>query len=198
MKTTKKNSRPRGRPRLFDPDQAVAIAQRLFHARGYEAVSVEEVTKAVGINPPSFYAAFGNKVGLYARALGRYSRIDGIPLADLLLPGLPVSECLAALLEEAAKRYSADPAAAGCLVLEGARCNDEEAREIARSFRVAAEDEVRRFIAARHPDEAERLTDYVSATMAGLSAKARDWQNPNRLLETARLAGLVIAQTLSS
>ncbi|MEN9191357.1 TetR/AcrR family transcriptional regulator, partial [Xanthomonas perforans] len=30
-------SRSRGRPRAFDPDQAVAIAQQLFHARGYDA-----------------------------------------------------------------------------------------------------------------------------------------------------------------
>ena len=31
-------SRPRGRPRRFDPDEAVATAQQLFHARGYDAV----------------------------------------------------------------------------------------------------------------------------------------------------------------
>ncbi|RBP07440.1 TetR family transcriptional regulator [Roseiarcus fermentans] len=190
-------SRPRGRPRRFDPDQAVATAQRLFRARGYDAVSVADVTEALGINPPSFYAAFGSKAGLYARVLERYAAgADAVPLSDLLRPDRPVAECLAAVLEEAARRYAADPAAAGCLVLEGVRCNDGEARETASAFHTAAEDRIRRYIAARHPEEAERLTDFVSTTMTGLSAKARDGHGLARLLATARLAGLALARAL--
>src|SRR5690606_38817303 len=77
---TKNISRPRGRPRRFDPEQAVAIAQQLFHARGYDAVSIAELTEALGINPPSFYAAFGNKASLYARVLDRYAGTGAIPL----------------------------------------------------------------------------------------------------------------------
>jgi TetR/AcrR family transcriptional regulator, repressor for divergent bdcA len=147
-------------------------------------------------NPPSFYAAFGNKAGLYARILGRYAGTDAISLADLLRSDRPMAECLAAVLEEAARRYAADPAAAGCLVLEGVRCNDPEAREAARVFHAAAEDVVRRYIAARHPEEAERLTDFVSTTMAGLSAKSRNGYGLDRLLATARLASLAVAQAL--
>ena len=190
------SSRPRGRPRRFDPDQAVATAQRLFHARGYDAVSVADVTDALGINPPSFYAAFGSKSGLYARVLCRYGGTGAIPLNESLRPDRPVAEALAALLETAARRYAADPAAAGCLVLEGTRCNDPQAREAARAANLAAEDVIRRYIAARHPEEAERLTDFVSTTMAGLSAKARNGHGLDRLLATARLASLILAQTL--
>lgn len=103
---------------------------------------------------------------------------------------------LAAVLEDAARRYAADPAAAGCLVLEGTRCNDEEAREAARTFHAAAEDTIHRYIAARHPAEAGRLTDFVSTTMVGLSAKARNGHGLDRLLATAGLASLAIAQVL--
>ncbi|MDR3514455.1 MAG: hypothetical protein P4M00_01465 [Azospirillaceae bacterium] len=39
-----------------------------------------------------------------------------------------MAESLSELLEEAARRYAADPDAAGCLVLEGAHANDPEAR----------------------------------------------------------------------
>lgn len=189
-------SRPRGRPRRFDPGDAVATAQRLFHARGYDAVSVADITEALGINPPSFYAAFGNKAGLYARVLDRYVGTGAIPLHDLLRPDRPVAEALASVLEEAARRYAADPAATGCLVLEGTRCNDQEAREAARVFHAAAEDMIRAYIAARYPDEAERLTDFVSTTMAGLSAKSCNGHGLDRLLATARLAGLALAQAL--
>jgi len=194
--TATNKSRPRGRPRHFDPEEAVATAQRLFHARGYDAVSVADVTQALGINPPSFYAAFDNKAGLFARVLDRYSQIDGIPFADLLRADRPVATSLAAVLEEAARRYAADPAASGCLVLEGTRCNDGDARQAARALNVGAENAIRDYIAARYPDEAERITDFVSTTMSGLSAKARNGHSVDQLLASARLAGQAVAQAL--
>lgn len=197
MSTTKK-TRPRGRPRRFDPEQAVDAAQRLFHAHGFDAVSVADVTDALGINPPSFYAAFGNKGGLYQRVLARYAETSAIPLDELLRPDRPVADALADILEDAARRYAADPEAAGCLVLEGTRSNDNEAREAARAAQSAAEEKIRRYIAARHPEEAGRLTDFVSTTMAGLSAKARNGHDLDRLLATVRLASRTIAQVLSA
>ncbi|KJF71050.1 TetR/AcrR family transcriptional regulator [Agrobacterium arsenijevicii] len=195
--TNKSNSRPRGRPRRFDPDQGVVTAQHLFHARGYDAVGVAEITSALGINPPSFYAAFGSKAGLFARALDHYASTKAIPLQDILRPDRPVAECLAAVLEDAARRYAADSAAAGCLVLESIGCHDEEARATARVFHKAALDTLREYISARHSDEAERVTDFVSSTMAGMSAQARDGMDLARLLETARIAGRAIARELS-
>jgi TetR/AcrR family transcriptional repressor for divergent bdcA len=195
---TTNKPRPRGRPRGFDPDEAVATAQRLFHARGYDAVSVAAVTEALGINPPSFYAAFGSKAGLYARVLERYNGGNAIPLASLLRADRPVAECLAAVLEEAARYYAADPDAAGCLVLEGVRCDDRDAREAARAFNIAAEAVIRDYIASRYPEAAERLTDFVSTTMSGLSAKARSGHSLDQLLATTRLAALAIAQALTS
>jgi TetR/AcrR family transcriptional repressor for divergent bdcA len=189
-------SRARGRPRRFDPEEAVDAAQRLFHARGYDAVSVADVTDALGINPPSFYAAFGSKAGLYARVLNRYNGAHAIPLGELLRLDRPVGPCLAAVLEEAARYYSADPVASGCMVLEGTRSNDPDAREAARAFNLAAERLIHDYIAARHPQEAQRLTDFVSTTMSGLSAKARNGHGVDQLLATARLAGLALAQAL--
>ena len=49
---------------------------KLFHARGYDAVGVAELVAELGIKPPSFYAAFGSKVGLLARALERYGQSE--------------------------------------------------------------------------------------------------------------------------
>jgi TetR/AcrR family transcriptional repressor for divergent bdcA len=191
--------RARGRPRRFDPEEAVATAQRLFHARGYDAVSVADLTQALGINPPSFYAAFGSKAGLYARTLRRYTGTDGVPLAEILRPGRPVAEALTAVLEQAARRYAADPAVAdsagGCLTIEGTRCNDPEAREAARALTAAAEDTIRRFVAATHPEAAGHLADYVVTVMTGLSTVARAGHGLDRLLASARLASLAFAGT---
>jgi TetR/AcrR family transcriptional repressor for divergent bdcA len=113
---TTNTSPTRGRPRRFNPDDAIATAQQLFHVKGYDALSVADLTKALGINPPSFYAAFGSKAGLYARVLDRYAAAGAIPLAHVFHTGRPLAASLAALLEEAARHYAADPDATGCIV----------------------------------------------------------------------------------
>jgi TetR/AcrR family transcriptional repressor for divergent bdcA len=99
------------------------------------------------------------------------------------------------VLEEAARRYALDPAnpgsaAAGCLTIEGTRCNDPEAREAARALTAAAENAIRRFVAATHPEAAEQMTDYVVILMVGLSTMARSGHDVHRLLATARFAAL--------
>tara|TARA_R110000751_G_scaffold81352_2_gene164151 strand:+ start:490 stop:1074 length:585 start_codon:yes stop_codon:yes gene_type:complete len=186
---TTKNKRAVGRPRRFDPDQAVAIAQGLFHAKGYDRVSLADLTDALQIKPPSFYAAFGNKNGLYARVLDRYVESGSIPFSEILRDDQPVAECLKVLLEEAARRYGADPEAPGCLVLEGARCHDAEARAAAGAFHRGAQEQIRAYVAARAPEDADRIADFVGTVMVGLSAMAREGHDADRLLATARLAG---------
>src|SRR5246127_5225258 len=61
-----------GRPRAFDPDVALERAMHVFWAKGYEGASLSDLTRAMRINRPSLYAAFGNKEQLFRKALGRY------------------------------------------------------------------------------------------------------------------------------
>ena len=63
---------PSGRVRQFDADEALDRALEVFGARGYEGATLPELTKAMGINRPSLYAAFGNKEQLFHKALDRY------------------------------------------------------------------------------------------------------------------------------
>lgn len=194
--TTTKDTRSRGRPRQFDPEHATDVAQQLFHARGYDDVSVAEVTAALGINTPSFYSAFGSKAGLYKRVIERYGTNGAVPLGALLRDDRPVAECLKDVLEAAARLYSADPEATGCIVLEGCRSTDAEARTAARAAHLAAEELIHDYIARRHPEQARELATYVSTVMNGLSAKARMGQSQASLLSSARLAALALGQVL--
>ncbi|MDB5579663.1 MAG: TetR family transcriptional regulator [Bradyrhizobium sp.] len=65
---------PKGRPREFCLEQALAAALRVFWRRGYEGASLAELTTEMGINKPSLYAAFGNKEALFHKALDLYER----------------------------------------------------------------------------------------------------------------------------
>src|SRR6266508_1358119 len=61
-----------GRPRAFDPDAALERAMHVFWAKGYEGASLSDLTRAMRINRPSLYAAFGNKEELFRKVLDRY------------------------------------------------------------------------------------------------------------------------------
>ena len=64
----------RGRPREFDPEEALSAALQVFWTRGYEGASLAELTDAMGITKPSLYACFGNKEALFRKALDLYER----------------------------------------------------------------------------------------------------------------------------
>ena len=61
-----------GRPREFELDDAIDKATSLFWQNGYEGTSLNDLTKAIGITPPSFYFAFGSKEGLFKQVVERY------------------------------------------------------------------------------------------------------------------------------
>ncbi|MBL8766713.1 MAG: TetR/AcrR family transcriptional regulator [Planctomycetes bacterium] len=66
-----------GRPREFDVDEALRRAMDAFWAKGYEATSLTDLTKAMGVQKASLYGTFGDKHALFISALTRYAH-DGI------------------------------------------------------------------------------------------------------------------------
>src|SRR3977135_3622143 len=90
-----------GRPRAFDMDEALERALQVFWRKGYEGASLTDLTEAMGINPPSLYAAFGNKEGLFRKALDRYA-VRRTAFWDEALAAPTAREMVAILLRETA------------------------------------------------------------------------------------------------
>lgn len=104
-----------GRPREYDPDQVVEAAMKLFWARGFDGVSISDVTAATGVNRRSIYAEFGSKEQLYERAVERYNAGPGGYIGAALV--LPTARGVAeAMVHGAADIVSADPR--GCLTVD--------------------------------------------------------------------------------
>jgi TetR/AcrR family transcriptional repressor for divergent bdcA len=186
----------RGRPRGFDIEVALDTGQRLFHARGYEAVGLAALTEALGIKPASFYRTFASKAGYFARILERYSQ-SVLALEGILRPGRPVAEALADLLERAAQTYARDPQQRGCLILEAARgVDDDESTNLARRSAQHKRSHIRVFVALSNPDAADVVTDFISSTMSGLSASAREGMSEDRLMAVARAAATALPTLL--
>lgn len=181
------NKRQRGRPRGFVLDAAVEVGQHLFHEHGYENVSVAALTEAIGITPPSFYAAFGSKAAFFKDTLRLYSATV-VPLDRFLVQGIAPTTALCDMLRAAGRAYAAHPQRRGCLILEHAKAGTTDwgiaAAQIARENR----ERVRVFLEGSDSDAPERIADYVSTTMLGLSAAAREGWKEARLLAVAETA----------
>lgn len=106
---------PPGRPRSFDPDQALDAALAVFWERGHAAATLDALCAAMGMNRPSVYAAFGDKDELYARALARFtSRLRDHGEASLAHPRLQTA--LEQLYTGLLGIYTDAAAPRGCLV----------------------------------------------------------------------------------
>jgi AcrR family transcriptional regulator len=114
-----------GRPRAFNMDQALDQALHVFWKKGYEGTSIVDLTEAMGINPPSLYAAFGNKETLFKKALDRYeTRRDEIFEEAFASP--TARKAIQRLLEGTAERLSGRDGPSGCLMVQAALCGGEE------------------------------------------------------------------------
>lgn len=176
-----------GRPWSFDRDKAVETAMRLFWRHGYEGVSVGDLTKAIGIAPPSLYAAFGSKAGLYQEALNRYEESLGSLDMTSVASAATLAEAVRRLLEAAVRAVTHPDRERICMVSSGMiTCHPEHA-VLARDL-AARRDAMRERIAqALRPftdgEEGRRLARHLAAVMQGISIQARDGATPAELQE---------------
>ena len=75
----KGESKRRGRPRSYDPEQALQQIMEAFWKTGYSGTSLDDLSAATGLNRPSLYAAFGDKRAIYLKALAHYRQLAAGP-----------------------------------------------------------------------------------------------------------------------
>jgi len=78
--------RPRGRPRAYDPEQALDRAMHTFWKRGYCGTTLDDLSAAMHMNRPSLYAGFGDKHQLYLKAMQRFQAQASQHFAQALAP----------------------------------------------------------------------------------------------------------------
>jgi len=173
----------RGRPRGFDRDQALERLMQVFWARGYEGAQLNDLTAAIGVKPPSFYAAFGSKEDAFREAIDLYIATIGSAPMRALEEAATVRDGLRAMLEgSVAVALSAKPG--GCLLILGV-VNCLPANEAVRAHLLNARRKTVELVAARLrrsvvdgelpvDTDIPRLAAFFHGIMQAISFQARD------------------------
>ena len=106
-----------GRPREFDKDAALVSARDLFWERGYEGVSMSDLTERLGLASARIYAAFGSKEDLFREAIKHYENGEG-GFADRAFAEEPtVVGAMERMFRDAIKLYTRRTGPRGCMVV---------------------------------------------------------------------------------
>lgn len=172
-----------GRPREFDPAQVEDEAMKLFWARGYDGVSISDVTAATGVNRRSIYAEFGSKEVLFERAKRRYISGPGGYMAEALTR--PTARGVAeAMVHGAADTVSGGPH--GCLTIGDApglaEFRDVTVHQLAQRFDTAVADGELTGV------DTLVLARWIAAVCQGLAVQSRSGASRDDLHAVADMA----------
>jgi TetR/AcrR family transcriptional repressor of nem operon len=104
------------RHKEFDRDEALRKAMEFFWSRGYEAASVNDLVKHMGVNRQSLYDTFGDKRSLYLEALDLYREVEERKLFGLLERPGSVKKALRRLFQSVVEESLCDQARRGCFI----------------------------------------------------------------------------------
>lgn len=170
-----------GRPRAFDPDQALDAALKVFWERGYEGASLADLTAAMGINKPSLYATFGDKAELFRKVVDRYLAAQ-TSLWDQIFRESSARVAIERLFNAAADSLTSGQNPHGCLLVQSALTCSPESDAIKKelALRRADGDAMIRARLAHAQTEGELAPDvdvnalsrYFSTILRGISVEA--------------------------
>ena len=194
--------RSKGRPRSFDRAKALEAALRTFWKLGYEPASVPELCSAMGVNPPSMYAAFGSKAALFIEAMEHYERSYWEEPGRRFLAEPDLRRAVAGYFDDAARILLSPETPCGCMVVLAAVNLADSAGEVAqavRRLRMATKEmfALRLRKAAGEgliPPDADipALAGTLNALLEGLSLQARDGLSQQELRAMAAHAASLI------
>lgn len=188
---TTKSSAPVGRPCGFDREAALDTAMQLFWRHGYEGVSISDLTREIGVAPPSLYAAFGSKAELFRKVLELYLQRPASAALRAFTQDGPIRPAVELLLRNSVRAVT-DPAyPPGCMIAAGLMQSGPDHIDLAET--IAGLRKARcALIAARlqraidtgdlPPDtDPGAMARYLYAVTQGIAIQARDGAGPEEL-----------------
>jgi len=187
------HKKSRGRPKVFDREDALDKAMTLFWQHGYEGTSLSHLVAATGAKAPTLYAEFTNKEGLFRAVLEHYiARFTDQYETCLFGATAPVAEVLETFLTTIAKCFTAEGTPSGCFIVSTSSGLGASSQEIADTIKArhALQDEsLARFLSERQQQgelpehcDVSHIAKYLSCIIRGMSVSARDGASSEELL----------------
>jgi AcrR family transcriptional regulator len=185
------------RPRSFDKDKALDVALKVFWRKGYEGASLSDLTKAMGINRPSLYAAFGSKEDLFSKVLDRYGEGPAAYVIEALHE--PTARAVTERLLQGAIELQTNPRnPKGCLMVHGAlACGDalEPIRKELAKRRRASENAIRKRFERAVKDgdlpsnvDCAAIARFIATVIRGMAVEASTGATRKELEQVAAMA----------
>lgn len=184
----------RGRPRNFDPQEGLDKALHVFWAKGFANTSLSDLTAAMGINKPSLYGTYGDKLSLYRQCMQRYGAHYAQAAMRVLEQAPTPQEAIAGFLKGMVHLLTAPQHPGGCFVVTGAiACGSgtlpaELDGELTEGLRATAHMLTTRLqrdqALGRLPAlvDCDLLGHSIATTLIGLAVQARAGESADRLL----------------
>ncbi|MGH9035954.1 MAG: TetR/AcrR family transcriptional regulator [Acidimicrobiia bacterium] len=159
-------------------EQLVTAAARLFHQRGYPAVSMEDIGHATGMAGPSIYRHFASKADLLAAGLYRGNEWLQLGMSRALATAMTPDEALRGLVASYVRSNLEHPELFGVLLTESIHLPDQERHTLRRIQHEYVSEWVRLLLDLR-PDLTESEGRVVTHAALGIvhdCARSRRWR----------------------
>jgi TetR/AcrR family transcriptional repressor of nem operon len=185
------------RRKEFDRDEVLEKAMEAFWCQGYEATSIEDLVKHMGINRGSLYDTFRDKRTLFLEAIAHYDNtVTSKAIAELEAPG-SAKQAIANYFQSLVERATLDRQRRGCFltnsVVELAAHDPDAASRLAANLqrlesafynalvRAKAEGEI-----SQHKD-IRALARFFTSSLQGLRVMSKVNPEPSALQDAANV-----------
>ena len=193
------------RPRAFDERQVLERAREQFWATGYAGTRMDDIAQATGLGKGSLYGAFGDKHGLFLRALDDYigTSLDSVRV-QLRDPTYSAYDRLTRHIRAQAKAIAADASRRGCMMAKSAAelsaTDDTVEQAVQKAYGVWAKELADCITEAQRDGDIDRkqnpqaLATTVLAFMRGQEALHKGGMKPAQLKASAEQMIALIPQ----
>ena len=125
----------------FNRKEVLASATLVFHNKGYNGTSMQDLVDATGLNRSSIYNSFGSKLSLFTEVLSYYQSSGNSKINKSVVENHNASDAIKAIFEMFLQEILCDNDKKGCLLVN---CKSEMANQepLIKSFLEQSQDQM--------------------------------------------------------
>ncbi len=110
----------------FDRIEVLQKATDIFHKKGYNGTSMQDLVDATSLNRSSIYNSFGSKLGMFMAVLGHYQNIGKSKIRSEAKSAHNAADSVRSIFDMYIHDIITDPNQQGCLIVN---CKSEMANQ---------------------------------------------------------------------